>query len=499
MIEDARGLSSATCIESDLCIIGGGPAGMAVALRFACTGVRVCLLECGGLHQERRSQELLHGEHGGQPGLPLHWTRQSRLGGTAGWWGGECRPLDDAQDLSPRPWLDHPGWPISATDLKPFEPEACAFCGLGFGPFESHDMLLAQRQSLPLDPERFSTCLFRYAAPKDLTRLHRPRLDKARNIRVLLHAAAIRLEVAPGSRTVDAVRFSSFQGLEHVLRARRVVLAAGGIENARLLLVSEDLGNDKIGRCFMDHLYLDDVATFAPSPAAPGLRAYARRTSVSDSTFKLALMPRAALLAAAGSSHCCIKLAAPIKRTRAMLAAIALRHGLSSGYLPEPSHRLLARMITTSPELISQIARSLRRAEDASNPVPAGLAVSMVLEQLPNPDSRVTLSRTVDALGRPQARLDWRLSDADRLGWSAILAALDGDLRREGLGRLNHLPRDATVFDRLRPACHHMGTTRMSARPETGVVDRNGRVHGVGNLLLPEARSSLRAVMPTRC
>jgi choline dehydrogenase-like flavoprotein len=110
----------------------------------------------------------------------------------------------------------------------------------------------------------------------------------------------------------------------------------------------------------------------------------------------------------------------------------------------------------------------------------------MVLEQLPNPDSRVTLSRTVDALGRPQARLDWRLSDADRRGWSAILAALDGNLRREGLGRLNHLPRagDATVFDRLRPACHHMGTTRMSDRPETGVVDRNGRVHGVGNLFV---------------
>ena len=136
MFDDARSLSPAASIDVDLCIVGAGPVGLAVASHFVGTGVRVCpILESGGVKTSVDGQDLMGGEAIGQPYLPLHWTRQARFGGTTGWWG-QCRPFDALEDLAPRPWLGHPGWPIALADLATFEEAACAFCGLGDGKFD---------------------------------------------------------------------------------------------------------------------------------------------------------------------------------------------------------------------------------------------------------------------------------------------------------------------------------------------------------------------------
>jgi choline dehydrogenase-like flavoprotein len=486
MFEDARTLPAKSTIECDICIVGAGPVGMALALQFAETSIRVCLLEIGGFNQSRQAQELMRGETSGRPSLPLHWTRLARFGGTTGWWGGECRPFDPLEDLAPRPWLGHCGWPIAAGELAMFEPDACAFCGLGKGPFDPDGEWLPDHARLPLDPSRFATKLFRYAIATDLGHVHRARLEAARNIRGLLHATTTRLKPSHDRRRIEAVEFSAHPGVAHTVRTRYCVLAAGGIENARLLLASGGLGNDhdQVGRCFMDHLYLDDVATFTPSPRSFSARPYARRAPSSSGPFKAALAPTAAVLAEAGSGNCCIKLATPLKRRPAILAATELRHGLTAGYFPRSIGRLLIDLARDMPGLLAELAELVRHGEHGALDNPRELAVAMVLEQLPNPDSRVVLSSRSDCFGRPMARLDWRLMEADRHAWQAVLAALGEDLQRHNLGRLTVGPGPDTAVGRLRPACHHMGTTRMSDRPQEGVVDRNCRVHGLSNLFV---------------
>ena len=86
------------------------------------------------------------------------------------------------------------------------------------------------------------------------------------------------------------------------------------------------------------------------------------------------------------------------------------------------------------------------------------ISVSMDLEQEPDPDSRVVLADTVDALGLRQLRVDWRVSEFEP--W-----LLDGDYQSNMVG--TH---------------HHIGTTRMASDPKDGVVDTNCQVFGTTNL-----------------
>jgi choline dehydrogenase-like flavoprotein len=103
-------------------------------------------------------------------------------------------------------------------------------------------------------------------------------------------------------------------------------------------------------------------------------------------------------------------------------------------------------------------------------------------EQAPNPLSRVSLGDHKDALGVPQPRLDWRRQDSDTGSILAWLDELDADMRRNSLGHVIAAPEDWE--DKIIGGPHHMGTTRMSADPKTGVVNADCRVHSVENLYI---------------
>jgi choline dehydrogenase-like flavoprotein len=102
-------------------------------------------------------------------------------------------------------------------------------------------------------------------------------------------------------------------------------------------------------------------------------------------------------------------------------------------------------------------------------------------EQEPNPDSRVTLGDELDALGQPRAHLHWSLSETDLRSTRRSQEIVGEELARAGLGRMRLLGEDDWARF-LYGGWHHMGTTRMSDDPKRGVVDRDGKVHGIANL-----------------
>ena len=108
-------------------------------------------------------------------------------------------------------------------------------------------------------------------------------------------------------------------------------------------------------------------------------------------------------------------------------------------------------------------------------------------EQVPNPDSRVTLGPDRDALGLNEVRLDWRFTELDKYSLRRSLEVVGEEMGRAGLGRLKFhdwvLSDDLSSFPGSE-SWHHMGTTGMSADPRTGVVDGNCRVHDVSNLFI---------------
>jgi choline dehydrogenase-like flavoprotein len=494
MLHDARRLEAGTRLAHDFCIVGAGAAGIALAREFLGSSTRVCVLESGGLAFDRAAQALADGENVGHPYFPIGETRLRRFGGTTGWWSGECRPLDPEEDLAPHPWLGHGGWPpVAAADLAARYGRAEALCGLGPGAFEPAAAWFDRRGSspLPLDPCRFATRIFKHSPPTDFARAYGRDLERATNVDVLLNATALSVETDDAGKVAAGVRAASAPGRELEAKAPVVVLAAGGIENARLLLASTrarpaGLGNrhDQVGRCFMEHLFFDDVARFEPVALLPSIRLYARRWTAAGSEVRATLAPTAALLAEARMLNCCFKFASLVKRHPGVGAALALRDGWRRGLPWSRQVATLPALVAGLPGAAAALLRAVLEGEHGSPGRPAPLLVNVVSEQAPNSGSRVTLSRRRDRFGQPLARLEWRLGEADRASWLKGLELLARDLAGSGLGRLvlpDPRARDAAI-ERVRGGRHHMGTTRMADDPRRGVVDRDARVHGISNL-----------------
>jgi choline dehydrogenase-like flavoprotein len=490
---DARTVEAGAEVRADLCIIGGGAAGIALAREFVGARLRVVLLESGGLQFARRPQRLYVGENTGLPNYATAHSRFRVFGGSTTRWPGQCRPLD-AIDFKTRDWVPFSGWPFDRAHLEPWYGRAERVCKLGGDGFEP-GAWLDGAPTLPLGNGELDPVVFRFGHPTDFGQAYRAELEAATNVEVLLNANAVEIEADMASRHAGAVAVRTFEGGAFRVCARAVVLACGGIENARLLLASRHppagLGNehDLVGRFFMDHPYL---TTGYLAPADP---AHARGLHVIDTFKRVGWEQRA---------HLGFALAEPVLRRERLngCAAYFIRrfHSETAPEYFSPGGKSLAHLRDFLTDKVPDkrvghhlrnVARGYRevgitlarRTADVVRPKQC-LALRIVVEATPRPDSRITLSDERDELGMPRVRVDWRMHPDDRRGLERLRAALQAAVRGRGLGTLVDDPAtDATGWPRsMAGGKHHIGTTRMHADPKQGVVDPDCRVHGLANL-----------------
>src|SRR5215470_8753780 len=120
MIEDSSQLNEGETLHADVCIVGAGAAGITLAVELAGTGVRVLLLESGGLKPEKDTQRLYEGAVANERlHSPPHRYRERRFGGSTTIWGGRCVPLDPI-DFESRDYMSGSGWPLSREALLPY-------------------------------------------------------------------------------------------------------------------------------------------------------------------------------------------------------------------------------------------------------------------------------------------------------------------------------------------------------------------------------------------
>ncbi len=292
MFQDARQLPSGTTLETELCIIGAGAAGITLALSLRDAGFRVLLLESGGLELEEATQALYEGEDRGVPNNDLDVSRLRFFGGTTNHWSGWCRPLEPV-DFTPTDPSDIRAWPFSRADLEPYYRVAQTLCELG--PYTYDDLAPWLKASgmaaLDVDPARLKNALFQISPPTRFGAKYREDLERAGNLTVYLHANVLELETDATAGRVTGLRVTSLEGPPFRVTARIVVLATGGLENARLMLLSNrvqnaGLGNthDVVGRYFMDHLWLTGAGFAAFAKPSPDLRFYFDETEVLGTT-----------------------------------------------------------------------------------------------------------------------------------------------------------------------------------------------------------------------
>ncbi len=475
----------------DVCIVGAGPAGITLALELADRGRRVCLLEAGGEGYTEAAQRLLEGDVATGSYPPLRRTRMSGLGGSTQVWAGWCRPLE-AVDFRPRPRFGSPGWPFDRDALMPYYRRAHELCGLAEPEYDPAVWSARLgRRSLVTDDGELVDRIFHVRASRFGTE-HRSRLEAARSLDVLLHAPVMGIELDAGGNACGAdVRLATGGGT--VVRAREYVLAAGGIENARLLLLSASEperapGNARglVGRFFTDHPYVNPgwlvlhggprrLDFYFPSPVADASRAAVRATL----SLPTDLIEREGLPGSALFFHPRYEAASAFD-SPAVRAFLELRDSLRSRAVPDTRWPLLRRSLSAPHHVaIAALRRLLVRDGPAIR-----WRVRMMFETAARAENRVELGEPRDALGRPLARLHWRIDDGEIGAMRRTLDLFDGTLRRSGIGHIE--PSLADDPDAWRGALeggkHQMSTTRMHRDPSQGVVDESGRVHGTRNL-----------------
>jgi choline dehydrogenase-like flavoprotein len=468
MFIDARTLPEGTTVQADVCIVGAGAAGIALARELRGGPFRVCLLESGNLEFNDETQSLYKGELAGQLYMPLTTARQRFFGGTTNHWGGWCQPLDDI-DFEARDWVPHSGWPFGKSHLRPFYERAQAILEIGPFAYDSEDWDAGSARHLPFRDGRVITRMVQFSPPTRFGQVYRDAIGGTDTISTYLNANVTEIETNGDGRLATRLHVACLQGNRFSVSARIFILAAGGIENARLLLMSNKvqkagLGNhhDLVGRYFMDHAGLKGGTILLADPNTSTalyvhrVRGFHKKSPPTQRK-EQSLMGELMLTPTAMRAERLANFSAVLESTSSLESA------KGDGFL------------TPLYDVIKNVNRRFFKPP---------LIMRNIIEPIPNPESRVSLIDERDRLGQNLVRLDWRLSSQDKHTIKRSQEIIGAELGRAGLGRLMVFDEAVWPASLERGLAHHMGTTRMHIDPIKGVVNENCRVHGIANLFV---------------
>ncbi len=496
---DARELGQTAELAGNICIVGAGAAGITLATELAGDSRDVILLESGGLRPDEETQALYELESVGYPIRPDFMSRARYFGGSCNLWAGRSMKLSPA-DTAGRAWVEGSAWPITHNEIEARYPRAAEILGLPelrmFEPSMFRERLGEAERALYGADDLAPTVSLWAPRPRRFGKAYRKRLSRADQVRAVLHANATRIELHPDGRSVTALEAATLDGRRFRVRANAFVLACGGIENARLLLASNDLqangvGNahDIVGRYFMDHpraihgrvrLGSGRALSWLGGRPLAGGRAQLGIGLDEETRRREGLLNHYVTLEALHSAYTAHAYESFIQTMKVMLRrghAGSRRDLGRARRTPIPG---LIYLLTPKELLPHRLYRWWVRARDAlrRDRGPTERTVVYFCEQPPNPESRVRLRRERDALGVPLLTLDWRLGGEVTRSLLRLQEILGDRFRESGVGELSPGEGDPVYTD----ASHHMGTTRMSRDPKTGVVNPDCRVHAIANL-----------------
>ncbi|RYC29350.1 GMC family oxidoreductase [Lichenibacterium minor] len=492
-ISDLRTIAAGAVVHAEVCIVGSGPVGHAVASELALAGISVVVIESGGREPDAWVDSLNEVENVGAPRVvDQRLVRNRGLGGSSRTWSGRLAAFDNA-DFERRPWVPGSGWPIARPEMARFLAAAATHLGgvVGDNLAPGHvDGILAR--SIRFDGGPLVDYLWSYSRHDSRSRDFRRFATVAEapvmaGVRCLLNATVTQVEVTAQADTVIGLEVGGLDGRFRRVSSPVVVLCAGGIENARLLLASDrvvrgGLGNahDQVGRHLMDH-QRGPVARFREADIDAAQRTFGSFRRVLDGT------PTVLTRGVAFSRN--------HQRDRGLLNAAAWLNGRVSPEDPIDALSRMGRMRGDSIRDAITLARGAPRLVQAAarftlgrSPVRRmlGLDLECMVEVSPDPDSRITLSNRRDVLGVPISRVDWRVGEREARTLQAMAHTFMRESARLGLP----VPQPTEeVDDGVVPAsfldvAHPTGATRMSSDPATGVVDTDCAVFGIRGLFV---------------
>jgi choline dehydrogenase-like flavoprotein len=507
--------------------LSSGPAGIVTALELADAGFDVVVLESGQESFSAAVQEAADAELAdANRHAPMLTAVRRQVGGASTVWGGRCVPFDPI-DFEDRPFVDG-RWPVGYDDIEPWLEKACEWFVCGRPVFDGRQMPHLPSSLVPglPDGDVRTSSFERWSLPTDFGRQYRSRLRSDPLVRLVTGATCTQVVCEEGRQQVSHLEVRSQRGGALQVRARRYVLACGGLETTRLLLNSVDPGGAAIGdhsghlgRWYMGHVEGSVARMSFTTP--PELTSFdyerdidgvfvRRRISMTGAAQRRDQVPnvvgwlsnpepadpahRSGVL-----SFVYLLLASPLG---ALFSPPAQRKTLTGERVPGTPYGAATRGSVRTH--LSNIAHGLgptarfvvsfgfgrfltRGRRLPGFFVPSDTNTYPLIfhgEHLPRYDSRVELIDARDAFGMRRLRIDVRFSEADVEGVLRAHSEWDAHLRRFGCGEVEYLADDVAelVSSQLGAGFHQAGTTRMSEDPEDGVLTRDLAVHGYDDL-----------------
>jgi len=285
-------------------------------------------------------------------------------------------------------------------------------------------------------------------------------------------------------------------------------MAVGGVETSRLLLLSSNVhpdgaGNENglVGRYFMDHPWLRSISYLRFQKPGTNWPLYFDKTKVANTRIFGTLTPSPTLKQAKHIGGFRLWLQPSTISTAGVDSAHTIINNLKQGDIPDNLANHITNIYDDAGSLADVAYKSIFKTRKSpfeqlpkANTPYLGAFIDLNIEQRPNPDSRLLLDTSVDALGQRSIKLDWQLTETD---WNTATTALN--TAAQEFGRINagrvHISLEGNTQNwppLITSSNHHMGGARMASDPKKGVVDKNCRVHSIENLYVAGS-----AVFPT--
>jgi choline dehydrogenase-like flavoprotein len=486
MFKDLHSFDTNQVLKYDVCIVGTGPAGISVAKKLLGSKKKVVILESGGIEPSVEYNELNKGENSGPRFLSLDASRSRCFGGASRIWAGVCSPFS-VEDFNEKSYIPLSGWPIVKDDLVVYYKEAAEMLGISYDLFNTSNPFTNTLNGLSFPEFNRNNSLLLASIYQKSDSYNRNFGDKYRklfsnseNVDVLFHSTVTRLNTSQDGKHISNIEAEDLSNKKCTINAKNYVLAAGALENPRILLNSDHyykngIGNESgfVGSCFMSHPGITEVGEIMKTSEG---------FCINKNKFSKNLISQFELSPSTQLSSEVLGNAIGMN-TYTDLANLSTYY---SGRLLTEYKKLIKNF--DFKQSVEKTACRLK-GKYASNL----WNLNIGLEQEPDHRNHLTLNPSMkDFFGVPLIDMFWaEISEREKMTVIESVKVLAREFGITNSGRVKFTDKllSGEAFEREDSVNHHIGTTRMAKTSATGVVDKNCKVFNISNLYL--AGSSL--------
>lgn len=449
-------------INYDYTIIGAGAVGILLAIKLSNLGKRVCLLESGHFTEDERKQNLNQVVNTAKILGTAVWGRKRAIGGTTIAWGGQSLPFSKL-DFETKPWLENSGWPIDYDELAHYYDEANAF--MGIDKWGYHDTMLSKLGLLKYKFENadFDFHVSKWAKEPNFYKLYKKQLEG--KVDVYYNTTVLTINYKDNSAT--GLKITNDLRQEFEVPVSKLIIACGGIETTRLLLISKLSKSTWLGKCFMEHPCIE-FGEIQPSDRYKiqyifnthilALKKYSLRLSLTEDFQKTNGVLNASV-------------SVLFKYDSETFNPYQELKSIISGF----KTNRISSLIFHLKDILSTVYSIVRYGFIYKPQAKAML--TLMMEQEATVESSIGLSEELDAFLQPKAAITWQISPMNK---KTLLKVCDASVKYFEANKLGtvkihpHIYKESRDINELLSGVnHHMGGTRFGSSAETSVVDKN--------------------------